>query len=208
MVIPDPGLRAGDDGEDAALPNVRISHQPHVRDGLQLHLQRDNLLFRSRFGKVRRLPGCGGEMVVSPSAPAAVQQDPGFPGGVHVRHHPAALRLPDDGPYRHLDDQILALSAAAHPAHPVSAVFRCVFALESEIQQGVHVFIRVEQDVSALSAVPAVRSAVLDIFLPVEAGGSVSAVPRLHRDLHPVHKISHVNSSRNATVPEFSRPVQ
>ena len=194
MIVPDLRLRAGQDGKDGALSHIGIAHQPDIRDGFQLEAERPDLRFDARFGKVGRLARRSREVPVSPPAAAALQTRPGFPGPVHVRHDPAGFIVPDHRAHRHLDDQVLPPLSGPQVAHPVPAVLRRILAAETEIQQGVHILIGVQQHIAAPAAVPAVGSAVLDIFFPVKGSGAVSAVPGLGRDFHPIHKIAHALS--------------
>ena len=209
VVVPHLRLRARHRAQDGALAHVRVAHQAHVRDGLQFHSQRFDLRFDAGLGEVRRLPGRGGKVLVAPAALAALQQRAGFPGGVHIRHHAAGLVIPDHRAHRHLDHQVFAPLAGATVGASVPAVFRRVLAFEAEVQQRMHVLVGIELDVAAVAAVAAVRAAVHHILLPVEGGGSVSAVSGLRRDFYLINEIAHtllISSSVSAAARESGRP--
>ena len=191
MVVADLGFGAGDHREDGTFAHVGIAHQTHVSDGFQLQQEGVNLRFNTGLGKVRGLPGGGGEVGVTPAALAAAQKAAGFAGLVHVGHHAAGGFVPHHSAHGHLDGQAFAALAGAAARRAVLPVFGGVFALEAEIQQGVHVGVGIKQHIAAVAAVAAVGPAVEDELLPVEGHAAVAAVAGLSRNFHMIHKIAH-----------------
>ena len=188
VIIRDLRLRRSHDGEDRALADVRIADQAHVRDGLELQLKLDDVTLLARFGEVGRLAGRRGEVRIAPATLAAGKQHMALAGLVHVRPQAAASCVAHDGAHRHLDDEILSALAAAEHCRAVAAVFGGVLALVAEIHQRVHVHVGKQDDAAAVSAVAAVRAAVLHKLLTMERNRAVAAVAGLRGDFYLIDK--------------------
>ena len=65
-----------------------------------------------------------------------------------------------------------------------------VLALITEVQQGGHIVVDMENNAASMAAVTAVRAAGGHIFLPVEGHRAVSAAPGLHGDGYLIDKTS------------------
>jgi hypothetical protein len=63
--------------------------------------------------------------------------------------------------------------------------------VKAEIEERMHVGISIHHDVTAVTAVAAVRSAVGDKFLSVKGNSAVAAVSGLAGDLDAINKITH-----------------
>ncbi|MPN00998.1 hypothetical protein SDC9_148196 [bioreactor metagenome] len=141
----------------------------------------------SALGEAGNLPGGGGKVGVSPAAPPALAEDIGFPIG-HILDNFAGFRVPHQGAPGDLDCQIHPVLAGLARALPVHAVRGGILPLVAEVQQGGKVVVHLQNDGTALAAVPAVRSARRHIFFTVEGNHSVSAVARPHGDAGLIDK--------------------
>ena len=102
-------------------------------------------------------------MAVSPAAASAVTQHK-ILSVRHIVEDLFGFRVAQDRPTRHKDHNILAVFAVEFRPAAVSAVFRHEFALVPEREQGIRPLVHTENDISAASAVAAVRSALGDVF--------------------------------------------
>ena len=100
----------------------------------------------------------------------------------------AGLRIPDQGPPGHFDDDVGAVFAAAALAGAIVAVGRHILALHAEIQQGGQVVIHLKDHIAALAAVAAVRAAGRHVFFPVEGHGAVAALAGFDKDFSNIYK--------------------
>ena len=107
-------------------------------------------------------------MLVSPAAFSAFQQQSGFARLVHVGHNPISQVIQDNGSDRNLNQQVVPFFSCAAVCFTVFPVLGGILAFEPEIQQRMHVGIRVDQDISAVTAVTSVRSAVDNKLFPVK----------------------------------------
>ena len=120
-------------------------------------------------------------MLVAGAALAAPRDDDRLTSG-KVRHNLPGLRLPDDRPLRHRDDEVLAGTAGAVAAASGCAVLGVILFLIAELFQRVEVAVDDKDDVPAPSAVPAVRAARGDVLFAAEGNGAVAAVSGFDKD--------------------------
>ena len=107
---------------------------------------------------------------------------------VHIRDKASVRHLAHDRADRNLDDQVLRALAAAKRRRAVFAVFGGILAFITEIHQRMHVFIREQDDIAAVAAVAAVRSAVLHEFFAMERNCAIAAVTGLGCDFYLIDK--------------------
>ena len=129
-------------------------------------------------------------MRVAPAAAAAVKQHMALTGLVHVGHQTAVRNQPHRRAHRHLDDKLFGALAAAQGRRAVFAVIRRILALITEIHQRVHIRIGQQHDVAAVSAVAAVRAAVLHKLFAMERDRAIAAVSGLGGDFNLIDKHS------------------
>ena len=187
VIVGDLGFRRRQRGQNGAFAHVGEADQPHVRNGFQFQTEGMDLRLDARLGKVGRLPGRRGKMLVAVPADTAPKQHLFLLRLVHVGGHGAVLPQ-KDGAHGHFDQKILAPFAVAAVGAAVAAAFRRVLAVKAEVQQGMHVGVGVQDDIAAVAAVAAVRAPVHDEFFPVERHAAVSAVARFRGNGNAIHK--------------------
>ena len=89
---------------------------------------------------------------------------------------------------RHTDDNILPVSAGAALGSAHLAGLGLILASETEIEQRGHMDVDGKNDVAALPAVAAVRSAGRDIFFPVKGHAAVAAAARFDQNVYDIDK--------------------
>ena len=183
-----PGRRH--DGENRALADIRIADKTDVRNALEFQFKLGHFALLPRLGEIRRLAGRRGEMRVAPAAAAAVKQHMALTGLVHVGHQTTVRDQPHRRAHRHLDDKLFGALAAAQGRRAVFAVIRRILALITEIHQRVHIRIGQQHDVAAVSAVAAVRAAVLHKLFAMERDRAIAAVSGLGGDFNLIDKHS------------------
>ena len=98
------------------------------------------------------------------------------------------LGIPDKCSGRNAYYHILGVCTVELASRAVAAGKRDKFALVAESKQSIAAGVNAENNVSAPSAVAAVRSAVRDVFFTSEGDGSVTAVSRLDVYFYSVNK--------------------
>ena len=116
-------------------------------------------------------------MLVAPAPPSAPAQHKAV-GLRHVLNDLLGLRIPDDCATGDPDHQIFAVLPSTPFACAVGPVPGGIFAFVAEVHQGGQMVVDLHDDVSAPSAVAAVRSAVGDIQFSAETDMPVAAFPR------------------------------
>ena len=187
VVVRDLGVRVRDDGEQRALADVREADEAHVRKELELQRYRVRLAGQAGLGEAGYLASGRGKVLVAPAAAPAAAGDVVLARG-HVVHDGAAVRVPQDGPARDLEDDARAVFPGAALALTGLAVFRRELTLVAEVHERGHVLVHGEDDTAAAAAVAAVRPARRDVFLAVEGDGPGPAVAGADLDRHLVNK--------------------
>ncbi|MPM76237.1 hypothetical protein SDC9_123234 [bioreactor metagenome] len=179
----------GQHGEDGGFANGGEADEADVRNGLELQLQLILCGLDARLRKTGRLLGCGCELRVAFAAASAVQNDPFLACLAHVGEDGAALQIAHDRADGNADDQRLAVLAAAEFGFARFAILRAIEALKFEIQQRGEMRIGKKHNVSAASAVSAVRPALHDVFFTMEGCVPVSAVSGFDDDSRFIDKL-------------------
>ena len=161
MVVRDLRARRGQYGQQRGLADIGETHQPHIRDGLELERHAGTLPWSRRAAKTgapaverarsarclcrpcRRSEPCSARPVLEEIG----KQPPRF-GLLYNRAH------------GHFYDEILAAFARAVAPRAVRAVLRAEMLLNLNSASVVRFFVREEDDIPALAAVAAVGSAV------------------------------------------------
>ena len=96
-----------------------------------------------------------------------------FPG--HVRNNLSAFPFLDHRAIRYLDDHIRSVFAAAVFLIAILSIFCGILADMPEISQCIQPIVHFKNNVSAVTAVTAVRTAVRHIFFPAERNVPIAA---------------------------------
>ena len=176
MIIGDLGPCVGDPGKQGGFSHIGEADQTNIRDHFQLQ-QKLKLPGRlSRLGIFGGLHGAGGIMLVAVSALSTGQKHHTAVFSGHIRDDASALRLPDDGPFGNLEDDVLSVLSAAVALSALLAVPGLILTDVPEICQGVQTLVHLKDHVAPSSAVSAVGAAVWHIFFSAEGNMAVATL--------------------------------
>ena len=175
MVVGDLGMGLCHHAQQRGFAHVGEAHQSHVRQ--QLQLQHHIMAFAGQacLGEAGHLTGGRGEMLVAPTAAAALAQHIGLVVG-HVLDDLVGLGVAHQRAPGHADGETLAVLAGLAAALTVHAVIGHILALVAEIHQGGHVVVHLQNNGAAVAAVTAVGTAGGNVFFPVKGHRAVAAV--------------------------------
>jgi len=129
------------------------------------------------------VPGFGEARV--PAAPAAAfGDDKPLLGLGEVEKLLAGIPVVDDGPDGHLHFAVIAVAAGLVRSFPMGAALRLVLRVIAQVEEGVVVEGRHDNDVAAAAAIAAGRAALGDELLAPEGQAAVAAVAGLHVDFY------------------------
>ena len=179
--------RAG--GNKTRLPDTRIADQPNIGEQLQLKTKLSSLARLAELSKGRCTVGRVGKLgIPAPTAPAACNHrlHPDFREvGKHlsrrlIRHNRAGRDIDIEG-RRIFSELVLVLT--------ILAVLRDELAAIAKGEQRIQIAVGTKDYITAASAVTARRAALGHKLFMTERGLSMTAVPRLHRDLGTIDKL-------------------
>ena len=124
----------------------------------------------------------GLEVDVAQTAASSVGENHFLAVAVEVGHDLAGFGVTDYGADRHPQRDVLAPLAVAVFAAAVFAALGAVAAGVAIVEQGVDVAVGDREDVAAMAAIAAIRSAEGDEFFAPERGDAVAAVASVHFD--------------------------
>ena len=168
-----PGI--GNSGKESGFSHIRKAYQANVSYHLKLQKQLQFSGRLSRLGIFGSLHGAGGIMLVAVAAasPGKENDSPVVTG--HIGNDFSAFGFFDNSAFRNLNYDVFAILAAAVAFAAFLPVYRLLFADMPEIGQGVQAFVHLENNISAPSAVSAVRAAVRYILFSAERNVTVPA---------------------------------
>ena len=176
MIVGDPGLCVAGHGQKGRFSDIGEADKTHIRDHLQFQQKLQGAGRLARLGIFGRLHGGCGIMHIAVSAAAALEDHIAAEVSGHIRNDLARICLTDDRALRHFDLNVLAALAGHALLLAVLAVLCGVFAHMAEIREGVEALVHNKDDITALAAVTAVRTACRDIFFPAERDMAVAAL--------------------------------
>ena len=189
MIVGDLGTGGRDDADEGGLAHIGEADQAHIRDDLQLQLQVHILAGQAGLGKLGDLAGGGGKMAIAPAA-AAATGDHHRLGTGKVSHDQAGLGFFQHSAAGHADDQVIGVGAALALGAAVFTVGCGVLTLVAEVHQGGEVVVGDKNDVTAATAVAAVRAASRHEFFAVEGHRAVAALAGMQPDGRGINKIT------------------
>ena len=114
-----------------------------------------------------------------------------------------AVLFEDLGPGRQLQNHVGALGAAAILSHAVAAPLRLEMLLIAIVEERIQIGDAFDDDIAALAAIAAVRSAELDEFLTAKADGAVAAIAGADIDLGLIEEL-HGTALETKTAPPLA----
>ena len=126
-------------------------------------------------------------MGIAPAAPATLGDNKVLAGG-HIHNNLIAFGIPNHRAPGHLDGQCLTPFAVTVFSGAVSTGLGGVFSFITEVKQGRHIVIDLQNDITAVTAVAAVRAAGCHIFFPVKGNGAVTAATADDGDAYFIYK--------------------
>ena len=127
-------------------------------------------------------------MVIAAAAATALGNDNLLSVTAQVGHHRTGSFIPYDRADRHGDQQIVSIAAELVASLSFAARFRLEKTAITEIDKGIDVSVGNEDDVSALTAVAAVRSAFGHEFFVTETAHTVTALAGLYKNSGSINK--------------------
>ena len=181
-------LCAGRNGQQRRLTYVRETNQTNVCD--QLHFQNNSTFLASsaRFRKVWSLTHGVLEVNVTAAASSALRSYERITIFNQVLHQMTGFFVDYHGTYRNLDNQVFAGLTKTLLLHTVLAIFRFVFSLELKVHQGSQVSVSLENNVSASSAVTAIRTAFRYERFTTECYSTIAALTGLNKNFGSIYK--------------------
>src|SRR4029077_14027332 len=134
------------------------------------------------------------ETSIAPPATATARNDESLIGLRKFEGLLPGLIVVNDRPDRNLQQHVDALAPGSVRALAMTPTLSLVLRIEAEMYERIVPLARFHNDVAALAAVPARRSAARDKLLPSERHAAVPAVSGLYLDFCLVNK--HLNRSK------------
>ena len=191
MIIRDFGFCGSQHGKQSRFSDVGKTYKSDVGNGFQF--QRD-LMFFGDFAELRKRGGLSlrvSKTRVAFAASAALKCRKSVAVLEKVGYHVSVCAVFYDRSRRNFYDKVRTAFARAVFRSARSAVFRAEMFAKFEIRKRVYVLVRNKHDVTAVSAVTAVGSAVGNVLFAVEGNDAVSAVACLDENLYIIEK--HIN---------------
>src|SRR5699024_8689566 len=185
-------LRAGgrEHRDERGLAGAREADEGDVRERLQLQLDVEELAGLAEQREAGRLAPPAGQGLVAEAAAAPLRQDHGGAGADEVGEHlPGGVG--DDRAARDGEAPVLAAGAVALVAGARRPVARPPVRAAVVLEEGRHLRVDDEDDVTAVAAVAAVRAAERLELLPAHGRDAMTALAALHVENDPVHEGRH-----------------
>src|SRR5579884_1312624 len=191
-IVGDFWTRGRDDGEQRRFSGVRKPDDAAVGQQAQLQPQREAFSRLALFGKPRRLPGAGREMLVAKAPAAALSDQNALARPAEVGEKPfrfAFGRAVDERSDGHGDDEVLAAAPGfVRRAARLAGVAR-EMTFEAELDEGRELRRRFEVDGAAVPAVAACGAALGDVLFTPPRDQAVTAVAGRDRDCGLVYEL-------------------
>jgi len=179
-VVRDFGFGGAERGEQGGLPGIRETHEPGVRDGLQLEACAEGFTLVAGDELLGGLIGGALEVDVAPTATPATGKGQGFAMLQHLAEERAGIGVVNLRATRDVDHQVFAVAPVHLLPGAVDAVLREETRLEEDAQETIGMGAGTHDDVAAAPAIAAVGSAFRDVRLTAEASTSVASAPGAH----------------------------
>ncbi|MNH12999.1 hypothetical protein D3C79_725570 [compost metagenome] len=188
-VVGDFRLGGRDRTDEGTLASVRQAQQADVGQHLHFHLQVTLLTRFAWGGLARRTVGARLETGVAQPVPATLRDHQLLAGGNQVTDHFLRGSIDHGGADRHAQEQVFTLLTGAVGATAVGATLGFMVTGVAVVDQGVQVFVGNHVHRATVTAVTAVRAAVLDELLATEAHATVATVTGLDPNGYFVNKL-------------------
>src|SRR5215813_4851396 len=162
----------------------------------------------AEIGAPRRLVGRGREARVATPAPRAADREHALARCRQVAERLAGVAVGDDGPQRHLQDQVLAAGAVTVGTLTVGPALGVVVPAVVKVEERAQLRRGLEPDAAAVTPVAAVGPAVGDVLLAAEADAAGTSVAALDEDIDLVDEHAVVTAGRGGpgeVTPDRSR---
>src|SRR5262245_39131087 len=174
-IVGDLRLRRADGGKERGLACVRQADQPGIRNQLQPQADRAFLAGLPGVGMARGAVGRRLEVRIAEAAITALGDRRTLTYFREIGDERLAVFFVDLSADRHLENDILAVSAGAVLAHAITAALRLEVLLVSVIDQSIETINSFDHHGPAFSAIASVRPAELDEFLAPERHAAFAA---------------------------------
>ena len=169
--------------QNRRLTHVRKTDEADIRDHTKLHLYPELTGILTRLRELRCLHGRRCEVHVAETTLTALQQNHTLVLAGHIRDDLLRLEITNDRSLRNTDHQILTILTM----HPLSAAFfprrRDVLLTITEILERIQPLIHLDDDITALTAITAIRTTRRHVQLTTERHMTISALTTLDENL-------------------------
>ncbi|MNJ50843.1 hypothetical protein D3C77_461310 [compost metagenome] len=176
MVCSDFWLSRRNDGQQRGFSYARKSDQTYISHHLQLKYNPALLSFFSVLGQLRGWIARRGKTDVTAPSASASGYDNLLPMSCQIRQHLLRIIIDDNRPRRNPYNHIVRIGAMLTLISPLHAALCLKVPLITKIHQRSQTFVNAEDDISALTAISARRTAFRDVFLAPESYDAVAAV--------------------------------
>src|SRR3989338_6964294 len=182
------GVGTGNDGEEGGFAGIGSPHQSHIGEQLELKADLFFLALFSRFGMSRGLMGGCCEVHIATTASSSLGHNDTLFGTIKVLDQEVVGLVVDKGSHGDFYDEILAGDPVQLFALAVSTPGGLEVATVSVVQEGEEIGIGLDDDVSAPSSIPAIRSSTGDVFFPPKGTTALAPIAGLDVDSCLINK--------------------
>ena len=173
---------------NAGFAYAGIAYQTNVSQQLQLKLQPTVLTGFALFSKGRCTVGAGNIAGIALAATATLSSHIGLTVLNQVSHHSTGCIITYQGAHRHLHENGIGAYTGAVFSTALTAALSNIFSLVTEINQGIEIFVRNQDNITAATAVTTVRATLFYKFFSAEAAHAVAAIACFYINSRSVNK--------------------
>ena len=174
--------------DNAGFAYAGIAYQTNVSQQLQLQLQPTVFTGFALFGKGRSTVSAGNIAGIALTATAALSSHIGLAVLNKVCHNSTGSIIAYQSTHRHLHENGISAHTGAVFSTALTAALSNIFSLITEINQGIEIFVRNQDNITAATAVTAVRATLFYKFFSTEAAHAVAAIACFYINSRSVNK--------------------
>ena len=174
--------------DNAGLAYTGVTYKANVSQQLQLQLQPTVFTGFALFGKGRCTVGAGNIAGIALTAAAAFSSRIGLAVLNKVCHNGAGCIITYQSTHRNLHENSIGTYTGAVFSTTLTAALSNIFSLVTEVNQGIEIFVRNQDNITAATAVTTVRATLFYKFFSAEAAHAVAAIACFYINSRSVNK--------------------
>ena len=174
--------------DNAGLAYTGVTYKANVSQQLQLQLQPTVFAGFALFGKGRCTVGAGNIAGIALAAAAAFSSRISLAVLNKVCHNSAGCIITYQSTHRHLNEYGISAYTGAVFGTALTAALGNIFSLVTEVNQGIEIFVRNQDNITAATAVTTVRATLFYKFFSAEAAHAVAAIACFYINSRSVNK--------------------